>query len=298
MLPKGQIHTLIHTLEDSLTMRSRARGWWLGPALLLAVGSACGDASSASSGGGGGVGGGATQTTTNATTGVGNASTNASSGTTGVGGQGTSGTGGGAGQLCPSHAFFCDDFEQGTLGAAPPGMWDPNSQGIVTGDHAHSGTRAVRLDEGFNFQSLPLVGASDVLFARVMMWSAFQGDTADSRYSIMSVETDAGHQAAIDSNGHLLVIHHYPNGESGIDSTLSVPTGQWTCIETSYDRTTRTFRSWVDGAEAVELAAPASTEVIPDAWTLFQLSGVVYHGGTTTQYYDDVALSTQRIGCP
>ncbi len=283
-------------MEDSLTKRRRARDGWMGAALLLALGGGCGDGSSNASGAGGAAASGATTGATPGTTTTTGSGSSSSTGATSTSAQ--TGAGGGTGELCPSSAFFCDDFEQGSLGAAPPGMWDANSQGVLTADHAHSGTQAVRLDEGFNFQKLMLANAPDVLFARVMMWSEFVGDSADSRYSIMSVDTHSGHEAAIDSNGKLLVIHHYPNGESGIVSTLVVPTQQWTCVETSYDRTTRTFRSWVDGVEAVELTAPASTEAISDPWAVFQLSGVVYHGGTTIQLYDDVALSTQRIGCP
>lgn len=281
-----------------MAKRTKALGWWLAGA-LVAASSGCGGSGDAGAGGAG-----STSTSSGATSGTGTtgattpttSATSTGAGTTGATSS-TTGTGGG-GQLCPATAFFCDDFEQGTLGSAPGGMWDPGSQGVLTADHAHSGAHAVRLDEGFNFQMLPLTQAPDVLFARVMMWSEFAGTTQDSRYSIMSTETTSGDQAAVDSNGHLLVIHHYPNGEAGIDSSLSVPTGQWTCVETSFDRTTRTFRSWVDGVEASELTAPVSTETIADPWSLFQLSGVVYHGGTTTQYYDDVALSTERIGCP
>lgn len=281
-----------------------ATSWMVASSLVVSALVACGDASSdAAPDGTGGAGAGSAGTTSSVggastSTGVGAGAQGGAGATGGQGGGGEGGTGGGSGELCPSTAFFCDDFEQGSIGDVPAGEWDPDSQGVISADHAHSGSHAVRLDEGFNFQKLPLANAPDVLYARVLMWSEFQGDTADSRYSIQSMATDSGHEANIDSNGQILVIHHYPGGESGIDGTLAVPTNQWTCVETSFDRTTRTFRSWVDGVEALELADPASTEDIPDPWTLFQLSGVVYHGGTTVQYYDDVALSTEPIGCP
>ncbi len=278
-----------------MSTRSHAPRAFVAAALTAAAIAACGDATTGTASGSGGAASSVgTSSTTNATSSAAQGATSGTSGATSTTGAGV----GGGGALCPATAFFCDDFESYALGVAPGGTWDAGSQGVVTADHARSGVHAVRLDEGFNFQKLPLAQAPDVIFARVMMWSAFQGDTTDSRYSIFSIETQAGHQAAIDSNGDLLVIHHYPNGEAGIDSTRAVPTGRWTCIETSFDRTTRTFRSWVDGVEATELDAPASTEPITDPWSLFQLSGVVYHGGTTTQYYDDVALSTERIGCP
>ena len=282
-------------------MAVRLERWMVASSLLVSALVACDDPSKdATPDGAGGASSSSGATTsgsgTNTSSGAGTTSAQGGAGNTSA--QGGASTGGGTGELCPSAAFFCDDFEQGSIGDTPSGAWDPDSQGVISADQAHSGSHAVRLDEGFNFQKLPLTNAPDVLYARVMMWSEFQGDTADSRYSIMSTATDTGHEVNIDSNGHLLVIHHYPGGESGIDSTAAVPTNQWTCIETSFDRTTRTFRSWVDGVEAVELADPASTEDIPDPWTLFQLSGVVYHGGTTTQYYDDVAVSTEPIGCP
>ncbi len=280
----------------SIADGERMRLSWTIPLVLAA----CGGSETT---GAGGVGGEGATAGAPAIGGSGGEAPTQGGGGTGGGGEasaggGGAGAGGGAGELCPSTAFFCDDFETATVGEAPAGAWDPGSQGVVTTDRAHSGSKAVRLEEGFNFQSLPLEGAPDVVFARVMMWSEFQGETAESRYSIMAASTANGDEANIDSNGDLLVIHHYPNGESGITSTLAVPTNQWVCVETSFDRTTRVFRSWVDGVEATELSVPASDVAIGDPWTFFQLSGVVYHGGTTTQYYDDVALSEARVGCP
>lgn len=280
-----------------VTTLTRALSWGF-PVMLAATAACDGDESTGAGGGAATSSGGA------ADGGHGGSDAPADGGSAGEGGGATSaggggeGTGGAPGEICPATAFFCDDFEEATVGEAPSGAWDPGSQGVVTTDHAHSGSNAVRLEEGFNFESLPLADAPDVLFARVMMWSEFQGETADSRFSIMSTSTESGHEVNIDSNGELLVIHHYPNGEAGITSTLAVPTNQWVCIETSFDRESRIFKSWVDGVEATELSVPASDETIPDPWTLFQLSGVVYHGGTTTQLYDDVALSTERVGCP
>jgi hypothetical protein len=66
----------------------------------------------------------------------------------------------------------------------------------------------------------------------------------------------------------------------------------------AYDRTTRIFRAWLNGQEAAALDAPVDGPAIGSAWTKFELRNEIYHGGSGTVLFDDVALGTARIGCP
>jgi hypothetical protein len=244
---------------------------------------------------------------TGATAGVGAQSSGGDGGSNG-GGAGKAGSGGasagaGAGGSaaagpCGSDAvFFCDDFEQGTVGSSPTDPWLGNSEVTITTMEARSGTQAVAIAEGSATLDIDLNPARDVLFVRLMVWTSFAGTSEDSRVGITRV-TSESHSATTDASPNLLAFHYYQDGEDALASMTAVPVMTWTCLEMAYDRTTGIFRAWANGSEASELSEPVGGPAIPGPWTTFALRNEIFHGGSGDMLMDDVALGTERIGCP
>jgi hypothetical protein len=88
-----------------------------------------------------------------------------------------------------------------------------------------------------------------------------------------------------------------------------VPVGAWTCAEWEFDSNKNTMRFWQNGAELTDLAMtgtgqgcvnqPATfpwtaprVERIDLGWESYQADGA------RTIWIDDVAISTQKLGCP
>jgi len=220
-----------------------------------------------------------------------------SGGTAGEGGSAPGGGTGGGGNGCAGAAFFCDDFEGGTVGQSPSEPWLGNSETTITTAQASSGTKAVVIAQGSASLDFDLDPAEDVLFVRMMVWTSFMGESEDSRVGITRV-TSGNHSATTDASPSLAAFHYYPDGEEALGSTTELPVMTWACIELGYDRSTGIFRAWVNGTEAPELGEPVGGPAIPGPWTTFSLRNEIFHGGSGDMLIDDVALGTDRIGCP
>ncbi len=216
-----------------------------------------------------------------------------------AGGSSAGGSAGGAvnNPCATGAAFFCDDFEGAPVGSAAPAPWSRNDAIKVTAAAAYRGARALDIPGGqsLNFN---LSAARDVVFIRVMLRSSFLPSTMDSRFGILSARTAGDYTATTDANPNLIAFYKWPNGEAAIDSMAVVPTAAWSCLEASYDRTTRVYRAWLNGAEVTDFAAAQSGPAVPSGWTSVQVQNVIYHGGSGNLLVDDVALGSSRVGCP
>jgi hypothetical protein len=195
----------------------------------------------------------------------------------------------------PEVAFLCDDFENAAAGDGPRAPWDASNVVLVSTTRAFSGTKSVTVPDGSATLRLPLAPARDVVFARVMVWTDFAQESADSRWGIARVTSADGQSETLDSAPNLVAFHYWSGGEAATDSTTALPSGAWKCLEMSFDRPTLTVRAWLDGAE---VSAPLDGPAISSGWESFELRNEIFHGGTGTVYYDDVALGTARLGCP
>lgn len=92
----------------------------------------------------------------------------------------------------------------------------------------------------------------------------------------------------------------------GIATSAALPTGDWVCFE-SHVGADGTIETWLDDEAIAGLTAgPGSDNPNGAQWErgliLPQLQGVYfgwesYGGDTNTIWYDDVAISSSRIGC-
>jgi hypothetical protein len=98
-----------------------------------------------------------------------------------------------------------------------------------------------------------------------------------------------------------------PADNPGPGETLASNT--WYCVELLFDKTVGDFRIWIDDRELEVLRATAADwcptgqtcAAPPDPWpmpfTLVKFGTQTYNGGNGNIWYDDVAFSTQRVGC-
>jgi hypothetical protein len=167
----------------------------------------------------------------------------------------------------------------------------------VTTARAFSGASSVTIPDGYDGVSLtlPLDPGRDVVFARVMVWSQFVPQTlGESRWGLALVSTGGGDVLTLDITPNLTAFHQWSGGEDATESMTPLASGVWKCLEMAFDRTTRTVSAWLDGTAFV---TPLGGPAIAGPWTSFQLRNTVFHGGSNTVYYDDVALGTARLGC-
>ena len=93
------------------------------------------------------------------------------------------------------------------------------------------------------------------------------------------------------------------NSQGGAESTYVASTG-FTCVEFHTSKSSGAIQTWVNGTLVAGLSDPpvpanGSQWTAPSPFTVtsFGLGWVVFSGENLTAWYDDVALSSSRIGC-
>jgi hypothetical protein len=212
-------------------------------------------------------------------------------------------------------------------------MSDPSSTVTVVSNAtnpahpAHSGAHSVQVVGGnntcgplfINTSAFQTPGLGTSLYGRFFV--QFSTPLPASHVAIMALglSADAGNVASLQISQELQL-----TGQYGVfvwnyrDTTLpnmapgSTPqTGSWTCIEFHTDATTGELDTWIDGNAVPEMTfVPGTTTVqtgTNDHWSggrpqplvvsSASFGWVNFGGGPTTLWFDDIALSTSRIGC-
>ena len=226
---------------------------------------------------------------------------------------------------------LCDDFESAAPGGPPSSLlWSiatPDCSGsgtlAVDGTVAHGGAHSVRVDGGggycdhvffANTRVVPSLG-SDVY---VRLFVRLEAPLGAGHVSFLAMKDTADQNDDLRMGGQDAVLVY--NRQSD-DATLPVlsPTGvgesvalaeqRWTCVEFHVDETAGTIDTWVDGNEVAGLVEDGTP--VPDVsahWLSraggwkpqladLRLGWESYSGQSMTLWFDDVALSGQRIGC-
>jgi hypothetical protein len=224
---------------------------------------------------------------------------------------------------CPSGAF-CDGFENQT-GPAPAGDWAlkfPNCQGsgsaVVDTATAHSGGKSIRVDGRAGYCNHVFLGTSrgitgQALYARFFVRHKTALPDAHVTFLAMKDNGDGGKDLRMGGQNRALQFNRESDdatlpeqSPAGVALSVPLPVGQWTCAE--FGITGSELRTWVNGTEVAGLHADGTPTPDVDAQWLrrgtwrpvpadFRLGWESYGTGDDTLWFDDVVLSSSRIGC-
>jgi hypothetical protein len=191
----------------------------------------------------------------------------------------------------------------------------------VDDTQAHSGSRSVRVDGGGGYcdhvwlSSPAITGVGSVVYARFFV--RVQTALGNPHVSFLAMRDAADGGKDLRMGGQMGILMYNRESDDATLPELS-PTGialskaleplRWTCVELRVDQGAGTIDTWVDGAAVTGLTVDASSTPDVDAqWRRkadwrpslqdFRLGWESYGGVTQTLWFDDVALSSQRLGC-
>jgi hypothetical protein len=236
--------------------------------------------------------------------------------------------------ICSQTAvFFCDNFEDRAVGGAglqqsvgtKTGSWDLSDfSGIrVSTNAAFDGTKSMVFDMqacswsnnqaggcgvGYGYAQ-PGIGNRTEFYARhYVYWSPgyVWSPVADKH---VAYEDSAGARAPWawhTTSGNRIPHHIYEPTQTSYNenvggSTIAWQTGRWYCIETRLKagNGNAILEAWIDDVQVWRY----TNATFPNAWRNFMVSGYWNTSssggsrGAQQRYFDNIVLSTQRIGC-
>ncbi|RDL35958.1 Uncharacterized protein BP5553_06570 [Venustampulla echinocandica] len=220
-----------------------------------------------------------------------------------------------------SLAQVSDDFEAGWDQAAwPTYAADCNQGGKVTLDSstAHSGKNSIRVDGAGGYCGHMFFGTTKVPSGDVYVRAYVKASKAltDSHVSFITMP-----DSAQGSNKHLriggqskILMYNRESDDAtlpdlspqGIATSTALPTGSWQCFEYHLG-TDGTVETWLNGNVIAGLTSKAG---VPNSnaaqWQRSSIKPKVtgvyfgwesYGGDANTFWYDDISISSTRVGC-
>jgi hypothetical protein len=224
-------------------------------------------------------------------------------------------------------AAFCDDFESYD-GGVPKGPWSLSLNGgaaVMDTSKAHSGARSVHIStDGMSSYRQAYIGMGAPFFpqteyyGRVWFWLkatpkqtthwtniSGEGDVLDAGANVRAYVRFGGQysptiMANYDTSGG-------PHTDCWDHSTSAMPAQQWACFEWHYKQANNQMELWVDGGSVLTVTQTGQGCLGQDlnnqwllpvfdtlrlGWEHYQMSDPI------DLWLDDVALDTQRVGCP
>ncbi len=226
---------------------------------------------------------------------------------------------------------FCDGFENQTS-SVPSGRWS-----VYTLDCSGSGTAAIDSTTAHTgVKSAKVVGVDGYcnhVFIRDSTDMALAGPVWDVRFYVLHTTplptghvTFAAMNDASEGNTDLrfggqdgaLMWNRQADDQTlpdqspaGVAESTALPVNTWNCVELQVNGSTGAITTWVNGSEIAGLSENGTAVAnVSDQWlagagaswrpelTDLKLGWESYGGGgNDTLWFDDVALSTSRIGC-
>jgi hypothetical protein len=238
----------------------------------------------------------------------------------------SSGPGGGP---CPSAAVFCEGFENQS--GTPTGRWSiatPNCSGsgtaTVTGAQAHTGVKSLEIDGVGTYcnhvfaddtKDMPL--AAPTWYVRFWFKHTAALPTNHTTFLAMNNSADNNTDLRLGAQNGALMWNRQSDdatlpaqSPAGVAQSVVVPTGTWECLEFSVSKTNGQIYTWYNGTLVPGLTEDGvPTQDIDAQWlggsganwrpnlTDLKLGWENYSNGNDTLWFDDVVLSTSRIGC-
>ncbi len=224
---------------------------------------------------------------------------------------------------------LCDDFEGAIAGGLPDAArWTlstPNCAGTgrmaVDDTRAHSGAKSVRVDGAAGYCNHVFIASPAVASIKPTVYARFFVQVSNAlgeshaTFVAMRDMADGNRDLRMGSQKQILMWNRESDdatlpalGPQGIALSMPLVAGRWTCIEFRIDPASSALQTWVDGVAVAGLVLDTTpTPEIDEPWdrrlnwhpqlTDFRLGWENYSDQAETLWFDDVALSPQRIGC-
>lgn len=223
---------------------------------------------------------------------------------------------------------FCDGFEDQTS-TTPSGRWsvvakDCSGTGTVSVDStaAHSGSKSIRADGGGGYcNHVFLDDAADVpaagpdIFGRFWVTHTTPLPAGHVTFMAMTDAANGGTSLRLGGQNGALMWNRESDdatlpdqSPAGVAQSVPLPVNTWTCVEFEVNEASGDISTWVNGTSVPGLTEDGvPTASVDDQWlsqpgwrprlTDLRLGWESYGGDTDTLWFDDVALSSARIGC-
>jgi len=223
---------------------------------------------------------------------------------------------------------FCDGFENQT-GTVPSGRWsistpDCSGTGTASVDStvAHSGGKSVRVNGGASYcnhvfidDTADMPAAGPDVFVRFWVMHSTPLPTGHVTFLAMTDAADSGTSLRLGGQNGALMWNRQSDdatlpdqSPAGVAQSVTLSVNTWQCIEFEVNSANGDINTWVNGTSVPGLTEDGvATPNVSDQWladpgwrpqlTDLRLGWESYASETDTLWFDDVALSSARIGC-
>jgi hypothetical protein len=225
---------------------------------------------------------------------------------------------------------FCDGFENQTT-STPSGRWSiatPNCSGTgtatITTAQTHSGAKSLEIDghgtycnHVFADDTTDMAAAAPTWYVRFWMKHTAPLPTNHTTFLALNDAAHGNTDLRLGAQNGALMWNRQSDdatlpdqSPAGVAQSVVLPTGAWECLEFSVDGSSGQIHTWYNGSPVPGLTEDGvPTANIDDQWlsgtgaswrpqlTDLKLGWENYSSGDDTLWFDDVALSTSRIGC-
>jgi hypothetical protein len=223
---------------------------------------------------------------------------------------------------------FCDGFENQT-GTVPSGRWsvstlDCSGTGTATVDSAvaHTGSKSVRVNGGASYcnhvfidDTADMPAAGPDVFVRFWVMHNTPLPTGHVTFVAMTDAANGGTSLRLGGQNGALMWNRQSDdatlpdqSPAGVAQSALLPVNTWQCIEFEVNSANGDINTWVNGTSVPGLTEDGvAVPNVSDQWlakpnwrphlTDLRLGWESYASETDTLWFDDVALSSARIGC-
>jgi hypothetical protein len=218
---------------------------------------------------------------------------------------------------------FCEDFESGTAGQAPPSpkwtvVMNGNGTARIDGAQGHGSSKSLRVNNTGYHISAMVSGAPLFPLPSGALWGRYYFRLAAVPTSGHHIWVEAGSIAndgretrlgANAINGMLrLDINRWPGDTEQTSPMGTLVAGRWHCMEFMFDSTAHEARVWFDSAELPDLRVTNwvpplnpmngnNSSPIPNWSPVYEAIRFGMELAQGEIWYDDIALGYARIGC-
>ena len=177
---------------------------------------------------------------------------------------------------------------------------------VVNNVTTHSGKQAVHVKKGNNGQGfLQLEGApvfpfsGDKLYVRAYLMVPEWPQNHVSWMELGSAENEKS-EVRIGAHQGVMQVNHWPGDEDQIADSVVFKANEWTCVEYSYELSTKSLQVWLEDELIDSLTVEGGIFARPGTEVAAVPIEAVRFGAeiaATEIWFDDIQIATSPIGC-